>query len=78
MPGARKKSSAGGARATRWIACLPWLRTYKGAWARGDALAGITLAAYLLPVGIADASLANLRPEATIRRKSSDKFFSFG
>jgi MFS superfamily sulfate permease-like transporter len=31
---------------------------------RGDLIAGITLAAYLLPSGLGDASLANLPPEA--------------
>ena len=39
---------------------LCWLRTYDPSWLRGDAVAGITLAAYLLPAGLGDASLANL------------------
>ena len=47
------------------IALLPaWLREYQPAWLRADLVAGITLAAYLLPAGIGDASLANLPPEA--------------
>src|SRR5499426_550696 len=41
-----------------------WLRTYDPAWLRGDLAAGVTLAAYLLPAGIGDASLAGLPPEA--------------
>ena len=41
-----------------------WLREYKGEWLRFDLAAGITLAAYLLPAGLGDASLANLPPEA--------------
>jgi len=41
-----------------------WLRNYEGAWLRGDVVAGITLAAYLLPAGLGDASLANLPPQA--------------
>jgi len=41
-----------------------WLRTYDRSWLRGDVLAGITLAAYLLPAALGDASLANLPPEA--------------
>ncbi len=49
---------------TRWIPALSWLRTYEGSWLRADIVAGITLATYLLPSGIADASLANLPPEA--------------
>jgi len=48
----------------RWIPALSWLRSYDLNWLRGDALAGVTLAAYLLPAALGDASLANLRPEA--------------
>jgi len=48
----------------RWIPALGWLRSYDRSWLRGDVLAGITLAAYLLPAALGDASLANLRPEA--------------
>ena len=40
------------------------LREYQLGWLRGDLIAGITLAAYLLPAGIGDASLAGLPPEA--------------
>ena len=43
---------------------LDWLTSYDRAWLRGDVVAGITLAAYLLPAGLGDASLANLPPEA--------------
>lgn len=49
---------------TRWIPALHWLRTYDKRWLRGDLVAGITLAAYLLPSGLGDAFLANLPPEA--------------
>jgi sulfate permease, SulP family len=48
----------------RWIPALTWLRAYNRSWLRGDVLAGITLAAYLLPAALGDASLANLQPEA--------------
>src|SRR6266446_9150477 len=48
----------------RWIPAFTWLRAYDGRWQRGDVLAGITLAAYLLPAALGDASLANLPPEA--------------
>lgn len=41
-----------------------WLWGYQRAWLRGDVIAGITLAAYLIPAGLGDASLANLPPEA--------------
>jgi high affinity sulfate transporter 1 len=48
----------------RWIPALNWLRAYNGSLLRGDVLAGITLAAYLLPAALGDASLANLPPQA--------------
>lgn len=43
---------------------LGWLGAYDRRWLRGDFLAGITLAAYMLPAALGDASLANLPPEA--------------
>jgi high affinity sulfate transporter 1 len=43
---------------------LTWLRAYQPQWLRADLIAGVTLAAYLMPAGLADASLANLPPEA--------------
>src|SRR5262247_105555 len=46
------------------LPAIAWLRVYKGAWLRNDVAAGITLAAYLVPAGLGDASLANLPPEA--------------
>src|SRR6186997_2443668 len=49
------------------LPCLPalgWLRSYRRSWLRADLIAGVTLAAYLLPAGIGDASLANLPPQA--------------
>src|SRR5215813_12212230 len=49
---------------TRLIPVFTWLRTYQRSWLRSDIFAGITLAAYLLPAGLGDASLANLPPEA--------------
>jgi high affinity sulfate transporter 1 len=47
-----------------WLPALDWLRSYSRTWLRGDVVAGITLAAYLLPAGLGDASLANLPPQA--------------
>ncbi len=41
-----------------------WLPEYRAASLRPDVVAGLTLAAYLLPAGIGDASLAGLPPEA--------------
>ena len=51
---------------TWWETAFPaatWLRNYHRAWFRLDLLAGVTLAAYLLPAALGDASLANLPPE---------------
>jgi high affinity sulfate transporter 1 len=46
------------------LPALDWLKRYDRTWLRGDIVAGITLAAYLLPAGLGDASLARLNPEA--------------
>ena len=43
---------------------LRLVRHYQMSWLRGDVVAGVVLAAYLLPAGIGDASLAGLPPEA--------------
>jgi high affinity sulfate transporter 1 len=46
---------------------LPGLRLlqgYRSEWLRGDVVAGVVLAAYLLPASLGDASLAGLPPEA--------------
>src|SRR5688572_4486112 len=43
---------------------LRWLNTYEPRWVRGDIVAGVTLAAYLVPAGIGDASLAGLPPQS--------------
>jgi sulfate permease, SulP family len=51
----------------RWYNIFPavnWLCAYQPNWLRADLIAGVTLAAYLMPAGLADASLANLPPEA--------------
>lgn len=48
----------------RWLPALRWLRECTLPGFRADLVAGVTLAAYLLPAGLGDASLANLPPEA--------------
>ena len=58
------RSSGFAARLRSALPALKWLRSYDRTWLRGDLVAGITLAAYLLPSGLGDASLANLPPEA--------------
>ena len=42
---------------------LQWLPSYQRAWLRHDLLAGITLAAYAIPVSLAYASLAGVPPQ---------------
>jgi high affinity sulfate transporter 1 len=41
---------------------LRWLRQYEKSWLTGDLIAGITLAAYAIPVSLAYASLAGVPP----------------
>jgi high affinity sulfate transporter 1 len=48
----------------RWVPPMNWLRGYGAGEFRGDAVAALTLAAYVLPAAIGDASLARLPPEA--------------
>src|SRR3954470_10744552 len=60
----RQKNAAPASFWTRWFPAFGWLRSYQPSWFRGDVAAGVTLAAYLLPAGIGDASLANLPPQA--------------
>lgn len=46
------------------LCALHWLRSYQPGWFRADLAAGVTLAAYLLPAALGDATLAGLPPEA--------------
>jgi sulfate permease, SulP family len=61
-------SSAIRQKGTSWwkrtFPAVAWLASYELSWLRLDIVAGVTLAAYLLPAALGDASLANLRPEA--------------
>ena len=52
-------------RETRWhfVPIAGWLPQYRPAWLRFDAVAGITLAAYAVPVSLAYAGLAGLPPQ---------------
>ncbi len=62
-----RADDAGAVTASRgWRAIFPpaqWVPTYRGSWLRQDAVAGITLAAYAIPVSLAYASLAGLPPQ---------------
>src|SRR5262245_4074892 len=58
---------AAAGKRSRWLPRVPdWLRGYSAAWLRSDVVAGATLAAYLLPASIGDASLAHLPAQAGI------------
>src|SRR6266404_1527208 len=43
-----------------------WLAEYRAAWLRGDIIAGVTLAAYAIPVSLAYAGLAGLPPQVGV------------
>ncbi|WP_198369380.1 SulP family inorganic anion transporter [Roseomonas rosulenta] len=45
---------------------LLWLRGYSPQWLRGDLVAGVTLAAYAVPVALAYATLAGLPPQVGV------------
>src|SRR5690242_17032251 len=57
-----------GERAARWSWLPPvrWLGAYRVAWLPGDLAAGVTLAAYAIPVSLAYAGLAGLPPQVGI------------
>jgi sulfate permease, SulP family len=50
----------------RYLPLLEWLPNYQPAWLTGDFIAGITLAAYAIPVALAYATLAGLPPQVGI------------
>jgi sulfate permease, SulP family len=52
-----------------WLSLLPparWLPEYRAAWLPADAVAGVTLAAYAIPVSLAYAGLAGLPPQVGV------------
>lgn len=57
-PGTRSKWS--------WLPPVRWLGGYQAPWLPGDVVAGVTLAAYAIPVSLAYASLAGLPPQVGI------------
>jgi sulfate permease, SulP family len=60
---------AGKAPVRGWRAAFPpaqWLAEYRSQWLAHDAIAGVTLAAYGIPVSLAYASLAGLAPQSGI------------
>lgn len=63
-PGTGERTQTLFARLRSAVPALRWLPAYERGWLRSDAVAGLTLAAYLIPAGLGDASLARLPPEA--------------
>ncbi|WP_426614479.1 SulP family inorganic anion transporter [Bradyrhizobium sp. McL0616] len=51
---------------TRFLPPFGWLAAYRGEWLPSDAVAGITLAAYAIPVSLAYAALAGLPPQVGV------------
>src|SRR4051794_8524514 len=49
-----------------WFPPALWLAEYRAAWLPGDIVAGVTLAAYAIPVSLAYAGLAGLPPQVGI------------
>src|SRR5712672_3597179 len=61
--------STGRRNGPAWLSRLPparWLAEYRAAWLPGDAIAGVTLAAYAVPVALAYATLAGLPPQVGV------------
>src|SRR5690242_3497105 len=50
----------------RYLPALNWLVDYRPAWLASDLVAGVTLAAYAIPVALAYATLAGLPPQVGI------------
>src|SRR3974390_1407019 len=46
-----------------WFPPVRWIADYRAAWLTGDTIAGVTLAAYAIPVSLAYAGLAGLPPQ---------------
>src|SRR5579863_2115903 len=49
-----------------WFPPARWIIEYQATWVRGDIVAGVTLAAYAIPVSLAYAGLAGLPPQVGI------------
>jgi SulP family sulfate permease len=49
-----------------WFPPAQWLAGYRASWLTGDVVAGVTLAAYAIPVSLAYAGLAGLPPQVGV------------
>lgn len=64
MSAIRPITSALRSRLSHSMPAVGWLGSYRLSWLRADVIAGVTLAAYLVPASLGDASLARLPAEA--------------
>jgi sulfate permease, SulP family len=64
LPAASDEPSVSAGQRSGVIPAAHWLRSYEPRWFRFDLAAGVTLAAYVLPAALGDASLAGLPPQA--------------
>ena len=56
-------NNASGFTLRRIFPVLAWIPQYRAEWLRADLVAGVTLAAYVIPAAIGDTSLAQLPPQ---------------
>src|SRR4051794_26824863 len=59
-------NSSSGQRWSRFFPPSNWLVAYRKEWLSADAVAGVTLAAYAIPVSLAYAALAGLAPQVGV------------
>ena len=65
-PAADPAQHRGGSAWAQYVPLLRWLRSYQIGWLPHDMVAGVTLAAYAIPVSLAYAALAGLPPQVGI------------
>src|SRR5213080_5313125 len=65
-PAADPAQHRGGSGWARHVPSAQWLASYRIGWLGGDIVAGLTLAAYAIPVSLAYAALAGLPPQIGI------------
>ncbi len=62
-PNGLNRRDGGTGRLSRLLPILTWLPAYQPSWVWADLIAGLTLAAYAVPVAMAYSSLAGLTPQ---------------
>jgi high affinity sulfate transporter 1 len=60
------KDNSGRLTSLSWFPPALWLRQYRAGWLPADVIAGVTLAAYAIPVALAYAELAGLPPQVGV------------